>query len=106
MECMFEELSRAVSVAEVVSVTRHYLATWSREELERLPDSCRPAWIRGVQDIEAWADRLVDISGKAAMFMEDERKLDRLTSHFLIASVRIRQLALAYQVPMSRRCMS
>ena len=45
------------------------------------------------QDIERWADQLIDQSGKAALFMEDERKLDRLTSHFLIASVRIRQLA-------------
>jgi hypothetical protein len=93
MECKYAELSRATSVAEVVDLTRQHLASWSREELERLPDECRPARVRGVQDIEAWADRLVDRSGKAAMFMDDERKLDRLTSHFLIASVRIRQLA-------------
>jgi hypothetical protein len=95
MECKYQELSRAASVAEVIELTREYLASWSRDELERLPDACRPAWVRGVRDIEAWADRLVDQWGKAAMFMEDERKLDTLTSHFLIASVRIRQLAVA-----------
>ena len=103
---MFEQLSRAHTVAEVLSVTRDYLATWSDADLERLPDSCRPAWVAGVQDIEAWADRLVGLSGKTALFMEDERKLDRLTSHFLIASVRIRQLALSRQLPTSLRCMS
>jgi len=31
-------------------------------------------------------------SGKAPLFLDDERKLDHLTSHFLIASVRMRQL--------------
>src|SRR6476619_789378 len=95
MESMFEELSRAGSVAEVVSVTRDYLASWSREELERLPDSCRPAWVHCPQDIETWADRLLGESTRAILFMDDERKLDRLTSHFLIASVRLRQLKVA-----------
>ena len=92
MDCKYAELSRAESIAEVLDLTREHLASWSSEELDRLPDTCRPAWVKGIQDIEAWADRLLDVSAKAAMFMEDERKLDRLTSHFLIASVRIRQL--------------
>ena len=94
MDCMYDALSRAASVTEVIDVTRDYLASWSRDELERLPDSCRPAWVQGVEDIESWADRLMHLSTKTALFMDDERKLDRLTSHFLIASVRIRQLAL------------
>jgi hypothetical protein len=92
MDSKYHELSKASSVEEVLGVTRDYLATWSREEFECLPDTCRPAWVHAAQDIEAWADRLVYASGHAALFMEDERKLDRLTSHFLIASVRIRQL--------------
>lgn len=93
MECKYDELSRARTVEEILHVTRDYLASWSRDELERLPDSCRPAWVNGPQDIEAWADRLVGAADRTPMFMDDERKLDRLTSHFLIASVRIRQLA-------------
>lgn len=93
MECRYEELSRATSVEEIVRVTRDFLSTWSSEELERLPDSCRPAWVRDPRDIEHWADRLQEIVPRAAVMMEDERKLDRLTSHFLIASVRMRQLA-------------
>jgi hypothetical protein len=95
MECKYQELSQAKSVEDVVRVTCDYLAGWSRQELERLPDTCRPAWVRGAQDIELWADRLADESAKAMLILEDERRLDRLTSHFLIASVRIRQLARA-----------
>jgi hypothetical protein len=90
---MYKQLSTATSIDEIVRVTRDYLSSWSREELERLPDSCRPAWIRNHEDIEFWADRLAAESEKAVLFLEDERRLDRLTSHFLIASVRIRQLA-------------
>ena len=93
MECKYEELSRAGSVDEILDVTRDYLASWSRDELERLPDSCRPAWVDKAEDIEAWADRLLAQSQRVALFMDDERKLDRLVSHFLIASVRMRQLA-------------
>ncbi len=92
-ETKYDELSKAQSVDDIVRVTCDYLASWSRNDLERLPDTCRPAWIRGPQDIELWADRLAVEAAKAMMVLEDERRLDRLTSHFLIASVRIRQLA-------------
>ena len=98
MECMYEQLSKAATVEDVVRVTCDYLAGWSRQELERLPDNCRPAWVRGPHDIELWADRLAIESGKAMLILEDERRLDRLTSHFLIASVRIRQLSGAMAV--------
>jgi hypothetical protein len=94
MECFYQELSRAASVDEVVQVTRDYLGTWTREELERLPDRCRPAWVKGPSDIELWADRLQKEAPRAMIFVEDERKLDRMTSHFLIASVRMRVLGL------------
>ena len=93
MECKYDALSAARSVEEVVSLTRDYLTSWSREELERLPDSCRPGRVSTSGDIEYWADRLADESEKALLFLDDERKLDRMTNHFLIASVRIRQLA-------------
>lgn len=96
METKYDELSKAKSVEDVVRVTCDYLAGWSRHDLERLPDTCRPAWVRGPQDIELWADRLAAEAGRAMMVVEDQRRLDRLTSHFLIASVRIRQLAKAY----------
>lgn len=88
----YNELSSARTVDEVLSVTRAYLAACTREELERLPATCRPGRVLDTNDIEEWADRLARESQRAMLVMQDERTLDRLTSHFLIASVRIRQL--------------
>ena len=99
MECKYDALSKAGTIEEIVRVTSDYLKSWSSEELERLPDSCRPNWVRTTHDVEFWADRLVEESEKAVLYMEDERKLDRMTSHFLIASVRLRQMGCAPVVP-------
>lgn len=91
----YAALSQASSVDEIVNVTRDYLASCTRAQLERLPDSCRPREVRDVRDIEAWADRLASESKNAMLVLEDERTLASLTHHFLIASVRLRQLARA-----------
>ena len=92
MDCKYDALRQANTVDEVVGATSAYLSSWTREELERLPDSCRPGWVKSGQDIEFWADRLLAESATAALFTDDERKLDRMTNHFLIASVRLRQV--------------
>jgi hypothetical protein len=89
----YAELSRATTVDEIVRVTSAYLADCAPEALQRLPANCRPGRVRDSRDIEEWADRLAIESRHAKLFMEDERMLDRLTNHFLIASVRIRQLS-------------
>ena len=89
----YAELSKATTVDEIVSVTSAYLAGCAPEALGRLPASCRPGRVADSGDIEEWADRLLAESKHAKLFMEDERTLDRLTSHFLIASVRIRQIS-------------
>lgn len=89
----YSELSKAMTIDEVVNVTRAYLASCTREDLERLPASCRPGRVLDSRDIEEWADRLTSESQRAMLVIKDERMLDRLTNHFLIASVRIRQLS-------------
>ncbi|HUP30362.1 MAG TPA: hypothetical protein VM122_09335 [Usitatibacter sp.] len=101
MECKYQELSTATSVAEIVHLTREYMSTWSVEELERLPDSCRPGRVKSPEDIETWADRLSAESARTTMYLDDERKLDRLTSHFLIASVRMRQIDRTLRAPLA-----
>jgi hypothetical protein len=93
MDCKYDALKHAGSIADVIQATASFLASWSRDELERLPDSCRPGWVRDGNDIEYWADRLLVESARAQLFMDDERKLDGMMNHFLIASVRLRQLA-------------
>ena len=92
MESKYDALSAARTIEEIVQLTSEYLESWTLEELDRLPVRCRPGWVKSRHDIEFWADRLSVESGKAPLFLDDERKLDRLTSHFLIASVRMRQL--------------
>ena len=96
MECKYHELSSAGSVDEILRVTDEYLSTWSTDELSRLPVTCRPDAVKSYEDIEFWADRLKDESEKAILFVDDETRLDRLTTHFLIASVRLRQVAGAH----------
>jgi hypothetical protein len=93
MNLQYETLKHARTIDELVRAISDYLKSWTREELDRLPASCRPGWVRTSQDIEFWADRLFAESSKAALFTDDERKLDRMTNHFMIASVRLRQIA-------------
>ena len=93
MNCKYDELSAAESVDDILRVTGEYLSSWSSEELASLPATCRPRGVKTYEDIEFWADRLKDESQRAVLFLEDERQLDRLTTHFLIASVRLRQMA-------------
>ena len=92
---MIDQLSSAVSADEIVRVTGKYLATWSSTEMACLPATCRPAAVKTWEDIEFWADRLKDESEKAVLVVEDELKLDGLTTHFLIASCRLRQVVVA-----------
>lgn len=89
----YDELSRARTVNDVIDVTKAYLASWTTEDLLSLPEGCRPVRVQGPQDIEAWADRLYEASGSALLVHDDERRLDRITSHFLIAAVKLRQVA-------------
>ena len=95
MDCKYTELSKACSVDEILAVTRDYLSGWSRDDLAGLPAHCRPGRVRDPGDIEHWADRLLSATHTEKLFFENEVRLDRLTSHFLIASVRIRQLSTA-----------
>lgn len=93
LDCKYTELSKALSVDEILAVTRTYLSEWSRDELAGLPANCRPGRVKNRNDIEFWADRLFDASRTEMLVIENEARLYCLTHHFLIASVRIRQLA-------------
>ena len=92
MDCKYTELSSARSVDEILALTREYVSGFSGDELAGLPAHCRPGLLQGRDDIEIWADRLLNAMRSKAFVIENEARLDRLTNHFLIASVRIRQL--------------
>lgn len=99
MNADYEALREARTIDDLVRATSNYLKSWPREHLDRLPASCRPGWVRTGHDIEFWADRLYAESGNAALVSDDERRLDRMTNHFLIASVRLRQIAEGVPTP-------
>jgi len=54
-------LDDADNEAELVRVTRDYLATWTPQEMFALPEQCRPGQIKGAEDISFWAYELARI---------------------------------------------
>lgn len=88
----YVELSRATTVEEILRVTRECVRR-ARAALAELPPEDRPRGLRSARDIELWADRLNEASGKLRPLTEEQTDLDRLASHFLIASLRVRQVA-------------
>ena len=92
MESTYNELSKASSIDEILAATRDYVSGFSGEDLAGLPPHCRPGAVQDREDIEVWADRLLEAMRTKMFVIENEARLDRLTNYFLIASVRIRQL--------------
>jgi hypothetical protein len=92
MSSWFQQLDAAKTPFEVVNITRDYLATWTPDELARLPAPCRPGRIRDEQDIEQLHVRLVEEYGLSRLNDEALSALQRMTSFVVRASVRIAQL--------------
>ena len=90
-------LQRATSAAEVVAVARDYLAALPAEDVERLPERCRPRALAGPEDITAYAVDLVqhDVGIPEPL----APPLDALSMFFTAASVRLSQIASRYRAP-------
>ena len=86
------QIDDAKSVAEVVSTARDFLATWSPEELARLPVQCRPGRIRDESDIAELHACLVDEYRVTRASGANLTMLQVLTSFKASASVRIAEL--------------
>jgi hypothetical protein len=65
-------VNAASTEEEVVSATRDYVATWTPEEIARLPDDCRPGRIRDGEDIGRWAFDLA--TAHCAMNVEGDQE--------------------------------
>jgi len=91
MSVRHRELCEARSIDEVLRITREYLHALGPEG-GAIPPDCWPAPLRGPADIELWADRLDRASESQCTLTDEANALDRLASHFLIASLRVRQL--------------
>ena len=93
MSSWFQQIDAAKTPFEVVNITRDYLATWTPDELARLPVQCRPGRIKDEQDIDQLHVFLVEEYGRGRLSDDALSALQRITSFIVRASVRIAQLA-------------
>jgi hypothetical protein len=92
MLAWFQQIDKATAIAEVVAIARDYFASWSPEELGRLPAACRPGRIRGAADIEALHECAVDAFRTTRASGDELKALQLITSFLVRASLRIVQL--------------
>jgi hypothetical protein len=92
MSSLLQQIDDAKSVPEVVSIVRDHLATWTPEEMGRLPAPCRPGKIRDEKDIVELHGRLVDEYRMTRASGDALTTLQRLTSLMVRTSVRIAEL--------------
>ena len=89
----FVQIDRARTATEVAFLTRDYIATWTPEELALLPEECRPGRIRDDKDIEELHGTLVDVYRASRATGPALEALQRITSFFVRASIRLSELA-------------
>jgi len=81
-------LDGATSEHGIVVAAREYLATWTPEELGRIPENCRPGKVSDGEDIGEFAFRMsnahLDFRGPP----EDRQLIERLMSFFVHAASR------------------
>lgn len=93
MVTWYRLLDNAKGPLDVVAVTRDYLATWTPEEIARLPAPLRPGKMRDETDVEDLHAKLVEEyrGSKASGAALDA--LQRLTTFMVRAAIRIAELA-------------
>jgi hypothetical protein len=88
----FDQIDAAAAPADVVAVARDYLATWTPDELARLPAPCRPGRVKNEHDIDQLHGCLVEEYGRNRLSGDSLSALQRMTSFIVRASVRMAQL--------------
>lgn len=83
------DLEGADSPAEVVQLTRAYLATMSREAFASLPEGCRPSFISSPNDVLDWSERINAAYWKLRRASADVAPLQDIWSFFLRATTRL-----------------
>jgi len=86
-------LDTATSADEVMEITRHFVATFSVADIDRLPAYSRPGELAGPADVANYAARLQHhyFDGDAAT----ARVLTRLVEFFSAAAIRLAEVARA-----------
>jgi hypothetical protein len=99
MSTWHRQIDDAASVAEVVSIARDFLATWTPQELARLPAECRPGKIRDESDIAELHARLAEEYRTTRASGDELTTLQLITSFMVRTSVRIAELGGDTSVP-------
>ena len=91
-----ERLDSASTGPDVVVIARDFVAQFSEEEIDELPEICRPGKFLDASDVTAYSFRIVrhHRAGNA----ETSARVHKLASFSSNASIRLSQLALAIVV--------
>ena len=92
MVSWFRLLDSARNSLEVVAIARDYVATWTPEEIAKLPTSVRPGRLRDESDVEYLHGRLVDEYRQTRVTGAALEALQKLTSFMVRASIRVAEL--------------
>ena len=93
MVSWYRLLESARNSLEVVAVTRDYLATWTPDEIGRLPAAVRPGRLRDENDLEQLHSRLVEEYRQTRASGAALETLQKLTSFMVRASIRVAELS-------------
>lgn len=92
MVSWFALLDSAKTPFEVLGVARDFMATWTPDELARLPEECRPGKLRDAEDIEALHACLVEEYRRTRATGPTLKSLQELTSFMVRASIRMAEI--------------
>ena len=92
MSSSHRQIDNAKTPAEVVAVVRDYMATWTPEELARLPEVVRPGRIRDEEDVDTLHGNLVEEYRTTRASGDELAALQQITSLFVRATIRIAEL--------------
>ena len=90
-----KDVAAAGTKRELVEVAREYLATYSPREIARLPEECRPARIKSIDDVFYWHQRLVDVYFASVVGASVSSEYQELLTFFLAAVRRAAELGAA-----------
>lgn len=93
MVTWYRLLDSARTPLEVVAIARDYLATWTPEEIARLPVAVRPKKLRDERDVEDLHSALVEEYRDTVATGLALDALQRLTTFMVRATIRISELA-------------
>lgn len=88
----YRHIDDALSVEQVVAVARDFLASWTPQEVARLPVGCRPSRIRDESDVIDLHERLVDEYRTTRSSGDELTALQLITGVMVRASLRIAEL--------------